>query len=54
MYILIFEDGTFRKIDSISKDLLKSADDKYVDIINIGIIPPRKYSNGEWQILEDV
>ena len=47
MYLLIFEDGSLRVTGEVlSDDLLRSADDGILDIVNMDEI--LQYHNGEW------
>jgi hypothetical protein len=54
MYILIFEDGTIAKTESLSEALLSNAADGYVDVVdvsNLTIYTPES----EWiEIADDI
>lgn len=54
MYIYIFEDGTVNKTKTLSDGDLSSADDGFIDIIDISNpIEPKTYYSGQWHDLEE-
>jgi len=54
MYLLIFEDGTVKRADDISKEDYTSVDDGYLQIIDIAGNIPMEYYNGRWDEVEEV
>jgi len=55
MYLLVFEDGTVKRADDISKEDYTSVDDGYLQIIKIaGDVPPQEYYEGEWMKIEEI
>jgi hypothetical protein len=48
MYIFIFEDGSFKKVDSILDGELAAVESGILEIIDISGAPKYYSSNGEW------
>lgn len=55
MFLLIFEDGEVKRTDAIGEDDKQSADDGYIDIIDITESDsPKRFISGEWLEIEDI
>ena len=48
MYLLIFEDGSLLTTKENTLDLLKSADNDQLSIVEIGSKFPTQYQDSEW------
>ena len=53
MYLLIFEDGSLGTVATITDDLIASADDGILDIVDISGDLPLQYFGGEWNDIEE-
>jgi len=53
MYLIIFEDGGLGTVKEINDNLLDSADDGLIDIVDIGVEIPLQYFDGEWIEIEE-
>jgi hypothetical protein len=54
MYIIIFEDGTIRRTETVEADVLSAADDNYCDVLDVTPDVPLQYVQGEWKELPSV
>ena len=52
MYIFIFEDGSFKKGETVLEDDLDAVESGILEIIDISGEPKFYSGNGEWQDLE--
>ena len=53
MFVVIFEDGDMRLVDSVDDDLLQKADDCWISLLDVSVADsPRCYYRGEWHELE--
>ena len=53
MYLIIFEDGSISKSDSVGISELEAADDGILDLIDISASDsPFRYYDGEWSELD--
>lgn len=54
MYLIIFEDGDMKKAATVSDEDKRSADDGYIDIIDLHAENPTRRVNGEWHDIDAV
>jgi len=54
MYLFIFEDGSLAKSLTVDDEDYKSADEGYLDIINVTNDQPVQYHDGDWHGINDV
>lgn len=55
MFLLIFEDGEVKRADAVGEDDKQSADDGYIDLIDISDpTSPKRFISGEWLEVEDI
>jgi len=50
MYLAIFEDGVIQYTSEVDEELLRGADDGFLDVLDISDpASPLRYWEGEWQ-----
>jgi len=54
MYLLIHEDGSLQTAEKLEEDIFKSADDGYVDIIDVSNKEPLQYYENEWHKIDNI
>ena len=54
MYLVIFEDGSIKRTDTISPEDYISVDDGYLQIIDIVGDIPMEYYKGEWTEIQQI
>ena len=53
MFVVIFEDGDMRLVDSVDDDLLQEADDYWISLLDVSVPDaPKNYYEGKWHELE--
>ena len=53
MYILIFEDGSMVKSETVGAEDLAASEDGLLDIIDCSSDNPTRYWDGDWISIED-
>jgi hypothetical protein len=55
MFLIIFEDGEVKRADAVGEDDKQSADDGYIDLIDItDPSVPKRFISGAWSDIEDL
>jgi len=54
MFLIIFEDGGLTVAETIDDDTFTSADDGYIDIVDITNDEPLKYHQNKWHKIDKV